>query len=86
MAQRGYREAQERAALAHDIALTLQRSLLPADLPVPPGLELAVRYLPAGSRSVMIANLWTPERLTRSMTWMTSPWGTALSAAMIACS
>ncbi len=48
MAQRGYREAQERAALAHDIALTLQRSLLPADLPVPPGLELAVRYLPAG--------------------------------------
>lgn len=48
MAQRGYREAQERAAVAHDIALTLQRSLLPGDLPVPAGLELAVRYLPAG--------------------------------------
>jgi serine phosphatase RsbU (regulator of sigma subunit) len=48
MAQRGYREAQERAALAHDIALTLQRSLLPVDLPVPAGLDLAVRYLPAG--------------------------------------
>jgi serine phosphatase RsbU (regulator of sigma subunit) len=48
MAQRGYREAQERAALAHDIALTLQRSLLPSDLPVPDGLEIAVRYLPAG--------------------------------------
>jgi hypothetical protein len=31
------------------------------------------RLLPAaGSRSVLIANLWTPERLTRSMTWMTS--------------
>ncbi len=48
MAQSGYREAQERAAVAHDIALTLQRSLLPADLLVPEGLELAVRYLPAG--------------------------------------
>jgi serine phosphatase RsbU (regulator of sigma subunit) len=48
MAQRGYREAQERAAVAHDIAVTLQRSLLPADLPVPAGLEVAVRYLPAG--------------------------------------
>jgi serine phosphatase RsbU (regulator of sigma subunit) len=50
MAQRGYREAQERAAIAHDIALTLQRSLLPAELPVPPGIDLAVRYLPAGRR------------------------------------
>lgn len=48
MAQRGYREAQERAALAHEIALTLQRSLLPVDLPVPAGLDHAVRYLPAG--------------------------------------
>jgi serine phosphatase RsbU (regulator of sigma subunit) len=48
MAQRGYHEAQERAALAHEIALMLQRSLLPVDLPVPPGLDLAVRYLPAG--------------------------------------
>ncbi|MDD9368951.1 MAG: SpoIIE family protein phosphatase [Acidimicrobiales bacterium] len=48
MTQSGYREAQERAAIAHDIALTLQRSLLPGELPAPPGLELAVRYLPAG--------------------------------------
>ncbi|HEX6421333.1 MAG TPA: SpoIIE family protein phosphatase [Acidimicrobiales bacterium] len=48
MAQRGYREARERAAVAHDIALTLQRSLLPADLPEVPGVERAVRYLPAG--------------------------------------
>lgn len=48
MAQRGYREAQERAALAHDLALTLQRSLLPPDLPELEGVELAVRYLPAG--------------------------------------
>jgi serine phosphatase RsbU (regulator of sigma subunit) len=48
MAQRGYREVQERAALEHDIALTLQRSLLPAELPAPAGVEVAVRYLPAG--------------------------------------
>lgn len=48
MAQRGYREAQERAALAHDIALTLQRSLLPAEVPAVDGLDVAVRYLPAG--------------------------------------
>jgi serine phosphatase RsbU (regulator of sigma subunit) len=48
MTQSGYREAQERAAIAHDIALTLQRSLLPVELPATPGLELAVRYLPAG--------------------------------------
>ena len=48
MAQSGYREAQERAAVAHDIALTLQRSLLPVELPATPGLEVAVRYLPAG--------------------------------------
>ncbi|HEX6424676.1 MAG TPA: SpoIIE family protein phosphatase [Acidimicrobiales bacterium] len=48
MAQRGYREAQERAAVAHDIALTLQRSLLPAELADLPGVERAVRYLPAG--------------------------------------
>jgi serine phosphatase RsbU (regulator of sigma subunit) len=57
MAQRGYREAQERAAVAHDIALTLQRSLLPAELPVPAGLELAVRYLPAGP-SVEVGGDW----------------------------
>jgi serine phosphatase RsbU (regulator of sigma subunit) len=48
MAQRGYREVQERAAIAHDLAVTLQRSLLPEERPAPPGLELAVRYLPAG--------------------------------------
>ena len=31
-----------------------------------------VRYLPA-SLSVLMAKRWTPERLTMSMTWMTSP-------------
>jgi serine phosphatase RsbU (regulator of sigma subunit) len=49
MAQRGYQEAHEQAALERDIALTLQRSLLPAEVPEPDGLDLAVRYLPAGS-------------------------------------
>jgi serine phosphatase RsbU (regulator of sigma subunit) len=57
MAQRGYREAQQRAAVAHDIALTLQRSLLPTDLPVPAGLDVAVRYVPAG-RDVAAGGDW----------------------------
>jgi CheY-like chemotaxis protein/anti-sigma regulatory factor (Ser/Thr protein kinase) len=35
----------------HDLALTLQRSLLPRDLPHIPGHELAVRYVPAGDRA-----------------------------------
>jgi PAS domain S-box-containing protein len=32
----------------HNIVVTLQRSLLPEDLPKPPGLQVAARYLPAG--------------------------------------
>jgi serine phosphatase RsbU (regulator of sigma subunit) len=48
MAQRGYREARERAVWLHQLALTLQRSLLPAVPPATDGLEVAVRYLPAG--------------------------------------
>src|SRR4029079_19070993 len=35
----------------HDLALTLQRSLLPQRLPHIPGFELAVRYVPAGDRA-----------------------------------
>ena len=37
----------ETFALEHSIAETLQRSLLPDALPAVPGLDLAVRYLPA---------------------------------------
>lgn len=48
MTQSGYQEAHERAAIANDIALTLQRSLLPGELPTVAGLDVAVRYLPAG--------------------------------------
>jgi len=45
--------AVERALLydrEHSTAEALQRSLLPAELPEVPGIELAARYLPAGSR------------------------------------
>ena len=35
----------------HDLALTLQRSLLPQRLPQVPGLDLAVRYVPAGEQA-----------------------------------
>jgi PAS domain S-box-containing protein len=43
-------QALERARLherAHDVALALQQSMLPSDLPVVPGLELTARYHPA---------------------------------------
>ncbi len=35
----------------HDIALTLQRSLLPREMPHVPELDLAVRYVPASDRA-----------------------------------
>ena len=35
----------------HKIAVTLQQSLLPAKLPVVPGLEVAARYLPAATEA-----------------------------------
>jgi serine phosphatase RsbU (regulator of sigma subunit)/CheY-like chemotaxis protein len=41
-------ENAERYALEHDIAETLQRSLLPDALPEVPGLELCARYQPGG--------------------------------------
>lgn len=58
MAQRGYREAQERARLEQEkaareqaIALRLQQDLLPTGVPRVPGFEVAVRYLPGEARS-----------------------------------
>jgi serine phosphatase RsbU (regulator of sigma subunit)/CheY-like chemotaxis protein len=42
-------ENAERFRQEHDIAQTLQRSLLPRELPTVPGLELAVRYQPGGA-------------------------------------
>ncbi|MEA2592657.1 MAG: hypothetical protein QOD62_2488 [Actinomycetota bacterium] len=41
-------ENAERFEQEHDIAQTLQRSLLPRELPHVPGVELAVRYRPGG--------------------------------------
>lgn len=44
-------EAQRSYAEEHMIALTLQRSLLPARIPTVPGVEFAVRYEPAGEQA-----------------------------------
>lgn len=44
-------EALRSAAEDHLVALTLQRSFLPVELPVVPGLEMAVRYLPASDHA-----------------------------------
>jgi DNA-binding response OmpR family regulator len=44
-------EALHAYADEHDLALTLQRSFLPASPPRLPGLETAVRYVPAGSKT-----------------------------------
>jgi anti-sigma regulatory factor (Ser/Thr protein kinase) len=57
MTQRGFREAQETAALQRDIALTLQRNLLPDGLPSLPRFDCAVRYL-AGGRGVQVGGDW----------------------------
>jgi serine phosphatase RsbU (regulator of sigma subunit)/CheY-like chemotaxis protein len=47
----------ERYAVEHDIAETLQRSLLPDALPVVPGLELCARYEPGG-RATQVGGDW----------------------------
>jgi CheY-like chemotaxis protein len=44
-------EALRSSAEEHLVAMTLQRSFLPAGLPPFPGLELAVRYLPASDHA-----------------------------------
>ena len=41
----------------HDAAVTLQRSLLPRDIPPVPGLDIAYRYQPA-SRAVQVGGDW----------------------------
>ncbi|MEW1648599.1 SpoIIE family protein phosphatase [Streptomyces sp. NPDC091219] len=46
-----HKDVVERFGEEHQLALTLQRSFLPAALPTPDGLELAVRYLPAASET-----------------------------------
>ncbi|MFI5894190.1 SpoIIE family protein phosphatase [Actinoplanes sp. NPDC051513] len=44
-------EAQRSYDEEHRIAVTLQRSLLQSRLPAVPGIEMAVRYMPAGSQT-----------------------------------
>ncbi|RPK54838.1 Phosphoserine phosphatase RsbU [Streptomyces sp. ADI96-02] len=44
-----HKDVVERFGQEHELALTLQRTFLPAALPRTPGAELAVRYLPATS-------------------------------------
>ena len=44
-------EALRSSAEEHLVALTLQRSFLPAALPATPGMEMAVRYLPASDQA-----------------------------------
>jgi DNA-binding response OmpR family regulator/anti-sigma regulatory factor (Ser/Thr protein kinase) len=46
----------------HDLALTLQRSLLPSRLPHVPGFELAVRYVPAGDRAEIGGDFYEAAR------------------------
>lgn len=46
-----HRDVVERYAEEHELALALQRTFLPVTLPEVPGVELAVRYLPATSSS-----------------------------------
>jgi serine phosphatase RsbU (regulator of sigma subunit) len=44
-------EALRAYAEEHQVALTLQRSFLPAGLPVLPGMSMAVRYIPASDQA-----------------------------------
>jgi CheY-like chemotaxis protein len=46
-------EAQRAYAVEHHLALTLQRSLLPRRLPRIPGIDVAVRYVPASDTALI---------------------------------
>ena len=50
----------------HDVALTLQRSLLPRRLPACGGLDLAVRYVPASERAEIGGDFYEVVRLDGS--------------------
>ncbi|GAA6524971.1 SpoIIE family protein phosphatase [Intrasporangium sp. DVR] len=56
-AQEQLSQEEARAQREHDIAETLQRSLLPDRLPDVPGVEVAARYVPA-TRDVQIGGDW----------------------------
>jgi hypothetical protein len=50
-------------AQEHDLALTLQRSLLPQVLPALPGYDIAVRYLPASETAEIGGDFYEAVRL-----------------------
>lgn len=55
--QRQLSQEEARSQRGHDIAVTLQRTLLPSSLPEVPGLAVAARYVPATS-DVQIGGDW----------------------------
>jgi serine phosphatase RsbU (regulator of sigma subunit) len=65
MAQRGFWEAQARAAREHALSVSLQRSLLPSALPSFDRLDVAVRYLPAGVGSEVGGDWYDVIELSR---------------------
>lgn len=51
----------------HDLALTLQRSLLPRELPFVPELELTVRYVPASDRAEIGGDFYEVARFGKQV-------------------
>ncbi|WP_377267246.1 response regulator [Peterkaempfera sp. SMS 1(5)a] len=58
----------------HSLALTLQRSFLPTRLPRVPGVELAVRYVPASSRPRSAGTSTRPWRPMPGCCWRSAMW------------
>ncbi|MFC8454783.1 PP2C family protein-serine/threonine phosphatase [Kitasatospora sp. NPDC057223] len=79
-----HKDVVERYSQEHELALTLQRSFLPATLPDSPGIELAVRYLPATTTAEIGGDFYeavhTPHGLLLAVGDVT---GHSLQAAMV---
>jgi serine phosphatase RsbU (regulator of sigma subunit) len=79
-----HKDVVERYSQEHELALTLQRSFLPATLPDSPGVELAVRYLPATTTAEIGGDFYeavhTPHGLLLAVGDVT---GHSLQAAMV---
>jgi CheY-like chemotaxis protein len=68
----------------HALALTLQRSLLPTRLPVHPGLEMAVRYVPAVDNAEIGGDFYEVTELDgRFLVAIGDVCGHSINAAMI---
>ncbi|WP_018332660.1 PP2C family protein-serine/threonine phosphatase [Actinomycetospora chiangmaiensis] len=57
-AERNARRAEQSAAEATELAETLQQSLLPADAPRIPGMEVAARYRPGGRGAEVLGDFY----------------------------